>query len=134
MAINCHLVNFRLNINHPLDVGGFNQFGQNLDLVFNSPATALEFYTAIGTNPYKFFVFNNIGELTQAPFQATGLNLDTVSMTATQIIQSVAGNPPITFPDPNFSGGECRYYYPKTYQASVDEITDLRRPMDRYLT
>jgi hypothetical protein len=126
MAINCHIVNFRLNVNHLMELVGIAQFGQDLTLTFNSPANASAFFTAIGTNPYKFFVFNNIGELVQERFQATVLNLDTVSMTATQVIQSVAGNPPIVFPDPNFSGGECRYYYPRTYTASVDEITDLR--------
>jgi hypothetical protein len=126
MAINCHLINFRLNVNHPLDLGGMDQSGQNLDLVFNSPATASEFFTAIGTDAYKFFVFNSLGNLNLVPYQTTALNLDTVSMVAIPVIDPATGNPPITFPDPNFSGGQCRYYYPRTYTASVDEITDLR--------
>jgi hypothetical protein len=126
MAINCPLVNFRLNVNHPLDLGGISQFGQNLDVIFNSPASASEFFTAIGTNPYPFFVFDSLGELIQVPYETTVLSLNTVSMTAVPLIDPVTNTPPITFPDPNFSGGQCRYYYPRTYTASVDEITDLR--------
>jgi hypothetical protein len=126
MAINCHIVNFRLNVNHLMELVGIAQFGQDLTLTFNSPANASAFFTAIGTNPYKFFVFNNIGELVQERYQTTVLNLDTVSMTAVNFIDPQTNTPPITFPDPNFSGGECRYYYPRTYTASVDEITDLR--------
>lgn len=126
MAINCHLPNFRINVSHPLDLVGINQVGQNLDAVFTSPAFASGFFTAIGATPYKFFVLDALGNLAQVPYQATALNLATVSMVATQLIASVTAAPPITFPDPNFSGGQCRYYYTRTYQASVDEITDLR--------
>jgi hypothetical protein len=126
MAINCHLVNFRLNVNHLMELVGIAQLGQSLDLVFNSPASASGFYEAIGTNPYKFFVFNPLGDLIQVPYEALALNLSTVSLATISLIDPVTASPPIVFPDPNFSGGECRYYYPRTYTASVDEITDLR--------
>lgn len=126
MAINCPLTNFRVNVNYPLDLVDINQAGQNLDLVFNSPTSASEFYTAIGTSPYKMFVLDALNNLVQVPYQTTALSLDTVSMFAVILIAPVTGNPPITSPDPNFSGGQCRYYYTRTYQASVDEISDLR--------
>jgi hypothetical protein len=126
MAINCHIVNFRLNVNYLMELVGIAQLGQSLDLVFNSPANASAFFTAIGTNPYRVFVFDAQGDLIQVPYEALALNLDTVSMATIALIDPVTAAPPIVFPDPNFSGGECRYYYPRTYQASVDEITDLR--------
>jgi hypothetical protein len=126
MAINCHIVNFRVNVNHLMELLGIAQSGQDLTLLFNSPASASAFFESIGTTPYKFFVFDAQGDLIQVPYQATVLNLDTVSMTAVNFIDPVTNTPPILFPDPNFSGGECRYYYPRTYTASVDEITDLR--------
>lgn len=126
MSVNCHLANFRVNVNYPLDLSGINQAGQNLDLVFNSAASASDFYTAIGTTAYKIFVLDAVNDLIQVPYQTTALAINTVSMFAVPLLAPVIGNPPITFPDPNFSGGQCRYYYTRTYRASVDEITDMR--------
>lgn len=128
MPINCTLPNFRLNINTLLDIGGVTQDIGDLTIVFNEPSNAQEFYNYLITpqKQYRFFVYDSSLELIPVLYSPASYSFDTVNLTTTQPGLPPSQNPPFLLPDKNLTSGQCRYYFPKTYTASVDEISDLR--------
>lgn len=127
MAINCALANLRVNVDQPLAVQDLSQIDSRfLSVNMTSVVTATEFF-AYAVNGYFFWVKATSGDLTRAKYTALSTTGNTVLFeTLDPDVALTNENLPLSLLDKYLTNGACPYSYPKTYFASVDEITDVR--------
>jgi hypothetical protein len=127
MAINCALANFRVNVDQPLAVQNIIQLDARfLTVDMLSVDAANEFY-ALVVNGYFFWVRATSGDLIRAKYTALSIAGTTISLeTIDPNVALTSEVLPLSLLDKYLTNGTCLYSYPKTYFASVDEITDLR--------
>jgi hypothetical protein len=127
MTINCSLANLRVNVDRLVTAQALVQNNSSLTVELVSSGEATEFFAYAVKNGYFFWVRATSGDLIRAKYTALSIAGNIVSFeTLDTNVALTVEILPLSLPDKYLTNGSCLYSYPKTYFASVDEITDLR--------